>query len=121
MKKSAAVLILWLMVWVPGASGFSIEWLTLDPTLAATGTFEEGWSNALPGWEITDGSRAWDEWTLSPGGAANRTRYDTNTSKLWLIFGNVSDSYTASSDSVVFLMHGDANDGYGRYVDDIKD
>ncbi len=71
----------------------------------------------MPDWDITEGSRAWDDWSVS--GVANRTSYDSNTSKLWLIFGSASTTLSTETDSVVFLMHGDFNDGYGNfYVDD---
>lgn len=116
MKNFIIQIILSFLLWAPAASAFTFEWRPLDSTLAATGTFAEGWGNTMPDWDITEGSRAWDDWLVS--GAANKTSYDSNTSKLWLKFGSASTTLTTETDSVVFLMHGDFNDGLGNfYVD----
>lgn len=103
----------------------TIQWIDLDATVPRDDIpdpvqFDTAWSATLPGWDIVEGSRAWSDWSLTGGSAANKTGYDTNTSKLWMVFGSAYKQFTTPSSSVVFLMHGDFNDGYGNfYVDDV--
>ena len=108
------------LLWAPSASAFNLQWVEgIDTNLLQTtdpSFFAQEWSRTLPGWDIVEGKRAYNEWLVD--GAANKTGYDTNTSKLWLLFGNAYTDLTTATDAVVFLMHGDSNDGYANfYVD----
>lgn len=104
-----------------GASAFTTQFFQFDATTVAatvqsSGGWAQEWQKILAGWDIDEGIRAWDNWT--PTGSHGRPTYDSNYSKLWLHSGSAYCNLTTASDSVVFLMHGDFNDGYaGFYVD----
>lgn len=101
------------------ALAFTTQWLTLDESsVQSSGDFALEWQKALPGWDIVEGRRSSNQWTAS--GSCGQEVTESNFSKIWIWWGEAKTGLSVESDSVVFLMAPDNNDGHANfYVDEL--